>query len=53
MLNAVSTALLGSPMSSEMLNAVMPAMLATTNSTTRARNAVFLVAAAPQYQVVR
>ena len=51
MLNAVSQALLGAPMSSDMLNAIMPAMLATTDATTRARNAVYLVAVSPQYQV--
>jgi hypothetical protein len=53
MLNAVSQALLGQPMTMEMLNAIMPAMLATTDANTRARNAVFLVAASPQYQVQR
>ena len=52
MLNAVSQALLGAPMSSGMLGAIMPAMLATINPTTRVQNAVFLVAASPQYQVV-
>ena len=53
MLNAVSQALLGQPMTTDMLNAIMPAMLATTDANTRARNAVFLVAASPQYQVQR
>jgi uncharacterized protein (DUF1800 family) len=53
LLNAVSQALLGQPMTTEMLNAIMPAMLATTDANTRARNAVFLVAASPQYQVQR
>jgi len=53
MLNAVSQALLGQPMSQEMMNAIMPAMQATTDATTRARNAVFLVATSPQYQVQR
>jgi hypothetical protein len=51
MLNAVSQALLGAPMSADLLNAIMPAMLATTDATTRARNAVYLVAVSPQYQV--
>jgi len=51
MLNAVSQALLGAPMSPDMLSAVMPAMLATTDANTRARNAVYLVAVSPQYQV--
>jgi uncharacterized protein (DUF1800 family) len=51
MLNAVSQALLGAPMASNMLTAIMPAMLATANPTTRARNAVYLVAVSPQYQV--
>jgi methyl coenzyme M reductase subunit C len=53
MLNAVSQALLGGPMPQEMLNSIMPAMLATKDANTRARNAVFLVAASPQYQVQR
>lgn len=53
MLNAVSQALLGEPMPQDMLAAIMPAMLATTDATIRARNAVFLVAASPQYQVQR
>ncbi len=53
MLNAVSQALLGEPMPPDMLTAILPAMLATTDATTRARNAVFLVAASPQYQVQR
>ncbi len=53
MLNAVSQALLGTPMPSDLLNSIMPAMLATTDASTRARNAVFLVAASPQYQVQR
>jgi uncharacterized protein (DUF1800 family) len=52
MLNAVSQALLGAPMSAGMLSAIMPAMLATTVPGTRAANALFLVAASPQYQVV-
>jgi hypothetical protein len=51
MLNAVSQALLGIPMPSDMLSAIMPAMLATSDSNTRARNAVYLVAVSPQYQV--
>ena len=38
-------------MASDMLNAIMPAMLATTDPNTRARNAVYLVAVSPQYQV--
>jgi hypothetical protein len=38
-------------MASNMLTAIMPAMLATANPTTRARNAVYLVAVSPQYQV--
>jgi uncharacterized protein (DUF1800 family) len=53
MLNAVSQALLGAPMASDMLNAIMPVMLATTDANTRARNAVYLVAVSPQYQVQR
>jgi uncharacterized protein (DUF1800 family) len=53
MLNAVSQALLGQPMSQSMMSAVMPAMLATTDAGTRARNAVYLVAVSPQYQVQR
>jgi hypothetical protein len=36
-----------------MLSAIMPAMLATTNPLARVQTAVFLVAAAPQYQVAR
>jgi hypothetical protein len=52
MLNAVSQALLGAPMSPGMLSAVMPVMLLPTNPLQRAQNAVFLVAAAPQYQIV-
>ncbi len=51
MLNAVSQALLGAPMTSDMLTAIMPAMLATNDANTRARNAVYLVAVSPQYQV--
>ncbi len=51
MLNAVSQALLGAPMTSDMLTAIMPAVLATTDANTRARNAVYLVAVSPQYQV--
>ncbi|HEX4770676.1 MAG TPA: DUF1800 domain-containing protein [Bryobacteraceae bacterium] len=53
LLNAVSQTLLGTPMSSGMLNAIMPAMLATQDPVIRAHNAVYLVAASPQYQVVR
>jgi uncharacterized protein (DUF1800 family) len=53
MLNAVSQALLGQPMSSDMVNAIMPAMLATSNSATRARTAVLLVATLGQSQVQR
>jgi uncharacterized protein (DUF1800 family) len=53
MLNAVSQALLGAPMSPDMLNAILPAMLATTNANTRAQNAVYLVAVSPQFQVQR
>jgi uncharacterized protein (DUF1800 family) len=53
MLNAVSQALLGAPMTTDMLNAIMPAMLSTTDAKTRARNAVYLVAVSPQYQVQR
>ena len=41
------------PMPSDMLNAIMPAMLATNDANTRARNAVYLVAVSPQYQVQR
>ncbi len=51
MLNAVSQALLGEPMPPAMLSAIMPAMLATSDANTRARNAVYLVAVSPQYQV--
>lgn len=53
MLNAVSQALLGEPMPPAMLSAIMPAMLATNDPNTRARNAVYLVAVSPQYQVQR
>ena len=53
MLNAASQALLGTPMTSGMLSAMMPAMLATTDANTRARNAVYLIAVSPQYQVQR
>ena len=51
MLNAVSQTLLGGPMTTAMLNAIMPAMLATTDAMTRARTAVYLVAASSAYQV--
>jgi uncharacterized protein (DUF1800 family) len=51
MLNTVSQALLGAPMTQDMLTAIMPAMLATTDANTRARNAVYLVAVSPRYQV--
>lgn len=53
LLNAVSQTLLGTPISSGMLNAIMPAMLSTQDPGIRARNAVYLVAAAPQYQIIR
>jgi hypothetical protein len=53
MLNAVSQSLLGTPMPSTMLSAIMPAILATNDATTRARNAVYLVAASSQYQIQR
>jgi uncharacterized protein (DUF1800 family) len=53
MLNAVSQARLGQPMSSDMVNAIMPAMLATWNPTLRAQTAVLLVSTSGQYQVQR
>jgi uncharacterized protein (DUF1800 family) len=53
LLNAVSQTLLGTPISSGMLNAIMPALLSTQDPAIRARNAIYLVAAAPQYQVIR
>jgi uncharacterized protein (DUF1800 family) len=53
MLNAVSQSLLGTPMPAAMQSAIMPAILATNDATTRARNAVYLVAVSSQYQVQR
>ena len=53
MLNAISTALLGKPMSAEMQSAILPALTATHDANTRVYNAVFLVAASAQYQVQR
>ena len=53
MLNAVSQALLGVPMPQDMLTAIMPAMVATNDAATRAKNAVYLVAVSPQYQIQR
>ena len=40
-------------MTQNMLNAILPAILATTDANARARNAVFLVAASPQHQIQR
>ncbi len=53
MLNAVSQALLGGPMPADMLNAILPALVATKDANTRAFDAVYLVAVSPQYQVQR
>jgi uncharacterized protein (DUF1800 family) len=53
MLNAVSRALLGGPMPSGMLNAILPDLLATKSAKTRALDAVYLTAVSSGYQVVR
>lgn len=53
MLNGLGEALLGQPLSSDMVNAIMPAMLATTNATQRVQNALILVASLGQFQVQR
>ncbi len=53
LLNAVSQALLGKPMPPDMLTAILPAMTATTDASTRVDNALFLVASSAQYQVQR
>jgi len=53
LLNAVSRALLGAPMSTDMLNAIMPALVVTQNAGTRVMTAVYLVAVSSQYQVQR
>jgi len=53
MLGAISQALLGAPMSADMLAAILPAVLAAPNPTTRVQNAIYLVAVSPQYQIQR
>jgi uncharacterized protein (DUF1800 family) len=53
MLNAVSQALLGGPIPIPLLNAILPALLSTNDPTTRALDAVYLVAVSSDYQVVR
>ena len=53
LVNAIGQALLGEPPSPAMLNAILPALTATTDSNTRALNAVYLVAASSEYQVQR
>jgi uncharacterized protein (DUF1800 family) len=52
LLNAVSETLLAAPVSSGVLNAAMPMLTSTKDPQIRTRNAIYLVAASPQYQVI-
>ena len=53
LLNAVSQALLGTPMDTGMVNAILPDLVATKSARTRALDALYLVAVSSEYQVVR